>query len=87
MAYDLSEVRFVKRIVIGTDDPSHIRTPDEIRAAQDLLNQCLSGSPKGHIIGIEKSFAVLSIGEHQVVLQWLCYHVGFARKPMWLPDP
>ena len=84
--FDLSDVRFVKRIVVGTDDPSHIKSPAEIREAQDLLNRCLGESPKGTIIGIEKSFVVLNIGEHQVVLQWLCYHIGFARKPTWLLD-
>ena len=84
--FDLSDIRYVRRIVVGTDDPSHIKTPEEILDAQSLLNRCLSEPPKGTIIGIEKSFVVLNIGEHQVVLQWLCYHIGFARKPVWLAD-
>ena len=63
------------------------KTPEEIREAQALLNRCLSDSPKGTIIGVEKSFAMLNLGEHQVVLQWLCYHIGFARKPFWMEDP
>lgn len=84
--FDLSEVRYVKRIVVGSDDPGHVKTPDEILAAQELLNRCLNDAPKGVIIGVEKSFVVLHVGEHQVVLQWLCYHLGFARKPMWLDD-
>lgn len=84
--FDLSEIRFVKRIVVGTDDPSRVRSPAEVQQAQDLLNRCLNDLPKGRIIGVEKSFAVLSIGEHQVVLQWLCYHVGFVRRPTWLMD-
>ena len=84
--FDLTEVRFVKRIVVGTDDPSHIRKPEEIREQQDLLNRCLTEFPKGTIIGLEKGFVLLNLGEHQVVLQWLCYHIGFARKPTWLPD-
>jgi hypothetical protein len=85
--FDLTGVRYVRRIVVGTDDPSHIKTPAEIQETQALLNRCLSERPRGTIIGIEKSFVVLNIGEHQVVLQWLCYHVGFERKPAWLPDP
>ena len=84
--FDLTDVRYVKRIVVGTDDPSHVKTPEEIREAQALLNRCLSEPPKGTIIGIEKGFVMLNIGEHQVVLQWLCYHIGFSRKPIWLPD-
>ena len=39
-----------------------------------------------HDVGIEKSFKILNIGEHQAVLQWLVYHVGFTRKPLWLDD-
>jgi hypothetical protein len=76
----------VKRIVIGSDNPAHIRTQAEVETATQLLNQCLTGSPKGSIVGVEKSFALVQIGEHQVVLQWLAYHVGFARKPAWLTD-
>lgn len=83
---DLTEVRFVKRIVVGTDDPNKIKSPAEIEEKQALLNRCLTERPQGKIIGVEKSFIVLSIGEHQVVLQWLCYHVGFERKPNWLPE-
>lgn len=85
-SFSLTDIKFVKRIVVGTDDPSRIRTAAEIQEAQDLLNRCLSSTGKGRIIGVEKSFVVLSIGEHQVVLQWLCYHIGFERKPMWLSD-
>ncbi|WP_332639892.1 hypothetical protein [Brevundimonas sp.] len=28
--------------------------------------------------------SLLNIGEHQVVLQYTVYHVGFSRKPPWL---
>lgn len=84
--FDLSGVRFVKRIVVGTDDPARIKPPAEIQEAQALLNRCLSEQPAGRIVGIEKGFVMLNVGEHQIVLQWLCYHIGFARKPHWLPD-
>jgi len=84
--FDLTEVRYVKRILVGNDNPQRMRTPEEVDAAVALLNQCLSGTPKGYIIGIEKNFAVLNIGEHQVVLQWMAYQVGFTRKPVWLDD-
>lgn len=84
--FDLSEIRYVKRISIGTSNPSAILSEEEIQRAMDLLNKCLSGPPKGTIVGIEKSFKILNIGEHQAVLQWLVYHVGFTRKPLWLED-
>jgi len=83
---DLSDVRFIKRISVGTSDPAHILTEEDIQKAMDLLNRCLTGPPKGKIIGIEKSFKILNIGEHQAVLQWIVYHVGFKRKPIGLED-
>jgi hypothetical protein len=83
---DLSEVRFVKRISVGTSNPGHVLAEQEIQEAVNLLNRCLNGPPKGSIIGIEKSFRVLTIGEHQALLQWIVYHVGFPRKPVWLDE-
>lgn len=84
--FDLTEVRYVKRITVGTDNPAKMRTEEEIAAAVSLLNRCLTDTPKGTIIAVEKSFAVLQMGEHQVVIQWIVYHVGFPRKPIWIND-
>lgn len=83
---DLSDVRFVKRIVVGSSNPAQMTSERDIEAAQALLNRCLNDTPKGSIIGIERSFTLLQLGEHQVVLQWLSYHIGFPRKPVWLED-
>ncbi len=84
--FDLTEVTYVKRITVGNDDPGKVRSPEEIEAASALLNKCLNSPPKGHIIAVEKSFVVVQMGEHQAVLQWIVYHVGFPRKPIWLED-
>ena len=83
---DITDVTYVKRITIGTSNPDQILSADQIQEAMDLLNKCLAGPPKGKILGIEKSFKLLNIGEHQAVLQWLVYHVGFVRKPVWIKD-
>jgi hypothetical protein len=82
--FDLSEVSYVRRIVVGSRDPENLRTDKEIETALDELNRCLSDVPRGRILGTEKTFSLLNIGEHQVVLQCITYHVGFARKPAWL---
>ncbi|MCD7873690.1 MAG: hypothetical protein LUH17_01580 [Acidaminococcaceae bacterium] len=58
----------------------------ELEKQRQFLNRCLSDSPCGRIIGQEKNFYLLNIGEHQVVLQYIVYHVGFARKPVWLEE-
>ncbi|MET0618044.1 MAG: hypothetical protein ABWZ54_09730 [Luteibacter sp.] len=84
--FDLTDVKFVKRIVVGSDNPSQMATETQVEEARALLNRCLNESPRGKIVGLEKSFTILQVGEHQVVLQWICYHVGFARKPLWLGD-
>lgn len=82
--FQLPNIRFVKRIVVGNDNPQNMRTEEEVNAAMALVNQCLSELPRGHIIGIEKNFGLYNIGEHQVVLQYLVYNIGFERKPMYL---
>lgn len=83
---DLSDVSFVKRIVVGSNNPADLQSNERIEEAMALLNRCLSSHPKGKIVGIEKSFSLLQIGEHQVVLQWSTYHVGFLRKPAWVDE-
>ncbi len=84
--FDLTDVKYVKRITVGTKNPNKILSDEDVEAAMALLNKCLTGPPKGTIIGIEKSFKILNIGEHQAVLQWLIYHVGFSRKPVWIDE-
>ncbi len=82
--FDLTDVGFVKRIVVGSHDPQNMLGQQEIQDAIDTLNRCLSDLPRGRVLGIEKTFSILNIGEHQVVLQAMIYHVGFPRKPVWL---
>lgn len=83
-AFDLSCVGFVKRIIIGNNNPEKVTTDAEIEKQVNLLNKCLQEYPKGKIIGIERNFFILNIGEHQVIMQYTVYHVGFKRKPDWL---
>jgi hypothetical protein len=82
--FDLSDVGYVLRITVGSRDPQNLSSEKDIQAAVALLNRCLSESPRARIVGIEKTFNLLNIGEHQVVLQSMIYHVGFVRKPFWL---
>ncbi len=84
--FDLTDVGYVKRIVVGSTDPEKLTSESLVQAESALLNRCLSDTPRGRIVGIEKNFSLLNIGEHQVVLQALVYHVGFVRKPYWLPE-
>jgi len=82
--FHLTDIRYIKRIVVGNDNPQNIKTEAEVEEAMALVNRCLSGSPRGYILNTEKSFGLYNIGEHQVVLQYAVYNIGFARKPMYL---
>lgn len=84
LQFQLANVRFIKRIVVGNDNPQRLKTEAEVQAEMDLVNKCLNELPRGHLIGIEKNFGLYNLGEHQVVQQYLVYNIGFERKPMYL---
>lgn len=71
--FDVSAVGYVKRVVIGNTDPEKTVNEEDIEKQRQLLNRCLSDSPRGRIIGQEKNFYLLNIGEHQVVMQYIVY--------------
>ncbi|EAS5353208.1 hypothetical protein D8V81_23195 [Salmonella enterica] len=83
--FSLSGIGFVKRITTGNPTPSvPYSEEEEVTQPTSLLNKCLSEPPKGHITGIEKNFILLNMGEHQVIQQWIVYHIAFERKPLWI---
>lgn len=82
--FQISNMRFIKRIVVGNDNPQNMRTEAEVQESMDLVNRCLSSTPRGYLLNMEKSFGLYNIGEHQIVLQYAVYHIGFERKPMFL---
>jgi hypothetical protein len=82
-----SEVNFVKRIVVGSTSPTELKSEQRIEEAVNLLNRCLSGTPRGRILGIEQSCIAFRHQQRDITLVWTTYQVGFARKPYWLTDP
>lgn len=84
MAYSLSDNKFVIRYVVGNSNPE--KMPDEAAMAKQIerLNDALSRG--GRLVAQEKNFFILNIGEHQVVSQYIVYHVGFERKPYWYKE-
>lgn len=84
--FSLCDVGYVYRLVVGNSNPEC--EPDEERHHKqvELLNKCLSSVPKGKIIAQEKNFYILNIGEHQTVMQYIVYHIGFSHKPYWLNE-
>lgn len=83
-AVSLYDMNYVHRLVLGNDNPEAQPDEQKYKKQLKLLNRCLSDTPKGKIIGQEKNFYILNIGEHQVVMQYIVYHIGFSRKPYWL---
>ncbi len=84
--FDMTDVRYVKRITIGSSDPAQLRDETFLEEQSEILNRCLNEVPRGHIIGQEKNVNVVRLGEQQVVIQSIVYHVGFKRKPIWLEE-
>ena len=81
--FDQSNVKYIKRLVVGSDNPARLCTREETEAQMEELNDCLSGAshPRGTLLAVERSFTLVRIGDHPDVLEWRAYHVGFARKP------
>jgi hypothetical protein len=76
----------VRRRTIGSNQPNTTQYEEDAQEALMLLNRCLSDSPRGRILEVEKSFTVLSSGEHKAIMQAITYHVGFKRQPFWRQD-
>lgn len=84
--FSLTDIRYVHRVVVGNSDPETQPDEEKYKKQQAYLNKCLNEYPRGKIIGQEKNFYLLNIGEHQIVMQYIVYHVGFERKPEWIKN-
>lgn len=82
--FSYTDVKYVHRVVVGNDNPEQQPNEEKYKNQLEQLNRCLNDFPKGKIIGQEKNFYILNIGEHQVVMQYMVYHIGFIRKPSWI---
>jgi hypothetical protein len=83
---DVSEVRYVKEVAVGSVNPNDIMSGKAAEAQVALLNRCLNDYPKGVIIGKDITIGRYSIGEHELTMQKTAYHIGFPRKPAWLDE-
>lgn len=77
------DIQYVKLVTIGGINPN---TPlsDEARQQQaDLLNRCLNDYPQGMILAKDISIGSYLVGDHQLTMERITYHIGFPRKPVW----
>jgi hypothetical protein len=79
----LQDVHYVKLVSIGSVNPNNLLS-DEAREKQvELLNRCLNDYPKGIIMGKDKTIGRYMLGEHELTLERVTYHIGFRRRPPW----
>lgn len=80
---NLYDVRYVKLVTVGSINPNNPVSEESRKQQLDLLNRCLNDFPKGKIIGIDRSIGRYQVGEHELTMEKLTYHIGFNRRPLW----
>ncbi len=80
MTESLFDIKYIERHIIGNNDPTKMKSDHEINNDIIKLNDALKKG--GKIIAQDKSFTIYQIGEHQVVLQYISYHIGYKKKPL-----
>ena len=79
----LTDIHYIKLVPVGSVNPNNPLS-DQSRAEQlNLLNRCLNDYPKGVIIGKDITVGRYMLGEHELTMERITYHVGFVRKPSW----
>lgn len=79
----LSDVHYIKLVTIGSINPNNPLSEQSKEAQVALLNRCLNDFPKGIILGKDISIGRYMLGEHELTMEKVTYHVGFPRKPQW----
>ena len=80
---ELSDFHYVKLVTIGSVNPNAPLSDQDKQAQMDLLNRCLNDYPRGTIIAKDITIGRYQVGEHELTMEKISYHVGFARKPAW----
>lgn len=78
-----SDVHYVKMVTIGSVNPNNPLSDASREAQVELLNKCLNDYPKGMIIGKDITIGRYMLGEHELTMECVTYHIGFTRKPAW----
>lgn len=80
---DLTEIKYVKLVTVGSVNPNNPLSDQSRQEQVNLLNRCLQEYPKGVIIGKDTTIGQYLIGNHELTMEKVTYHVGFPRKPVW----
>lgn len=82
----LTDIRYIKLVQVGSVNPNNPLSDQSRQEQVELLNRCLNDYPKGIIIGKDITIGRYLIGEHELTMEKITYHIGFTRKPMWESD-
>ncbi|MCI8463582.1 MAG: hypothetical protein HFG25_11685 [Lachnospiraceae bacterium] len=82
----LEDIHYVKLVSIGSVNPNNPLSDQSREAQTALLNRCLNEYPRGIILGRDVTVGKYLIGDHQLTMEKITYHVGFVRKPSWEED-
>lgn len=79
----LSDIHYIKLVAVGSVNPNNPLSDQSKEEQAALLNKCLNDYPKGIIIGKDTTIGRYMVGEHELTMEKITYHVGFERKPSW----
>lgn len=79
----MSDIHYVKLVSLGSVNPNNPLSDQSREEQVELLNRCLNDYPKGVILGKDITIGRYMIGEHELDMEKITYHVGFQRKPSW----
>lgn len=82
----LTDIRYVKLVPVGSVNPNNPLSEQSKEEQAAFLNRCLNDYPKGVIIGKDITVGRYMLGEHELTMEKVTYHIGFERKPSWLED-
>lgn len=79
----IEDVQYVKLVTVGSVNPNNPLSEESREQQVALLNRCLTDYPKGMIIGKDIAIGRYMVGEHELTMEKVTYHVGFSRRPAW----
>lgn len=79
----MTDIHYIKLVTVGSINPNNPLSEESRQEQVQLLNRCLTDFPKGIIIGKDISIGRYMIGEHELTMEKVTYHIGFARRPSW----
>lgn len=79
----LTDIKYVKLVTVGSVNPNNPLSEASRQEQLKLLNKCLVEYPRGTIVGKDVTIGRYMIGEHEMTMEKVTYHIGFTRKPSW----